>query len=141
MFSPSSMRRFCLLLLLGLPLAAQAQAQTFRLATFNVENYIEAPSGSRRAKSPAAQGKVRECILAMKPDILALQEMGDTNALLDLQSNLKSGGLDLPFWDEITGYDTNIHIAVLSRFPIVARRPHTNENFLLEGRRFMVSRG
>jgi endonuclease/exonuclease/phosphatase family metal-dependent hydrolase len=67
--------------------------------------------------------------------------MGATNALLDLQSNLKSSGLDLPFWDEITGYDTNIHLAVLSRLPIVARRPHTNENFLLDGRRFMVSRG
>jgi hypothetical protein len=40
-----------------------------------------------------------------------------------------------PFWDEITGYDTNIHLAVLSRLPIVARRPHTNENFLLDGRR------
>ena len=141
MFAASSLRRFCLLLLLCLPLGAQAQPQTFRLVTFNVENYIEAPSGSRRAKSPAAQGKVRECILAMKPDILALQEMGDTNALLDLQSNLKSAGLDLPFWDEITGYDTNIHIAVLSRFPIVARRPHTNENFLLDGRRLTVSRG
>ena len=30
---------------------------------------------------------------------------------------------------------------MLSRFPIVARRPHTNENFLLDGRRFTVSRG
>jgi endonuclease/exonuclease/phosphatase family metal-dependent hydrolase len=58
-----------------------------------------------------------------------------------LQSNLKSSGLDLPFWDEITGYDTNIHVAVLSRLPIVGRRPHTNENFLLDGRRFVVSRG
>jgi endonuclease/exonuclease/phosphatase family metal-dependent hydrolase len=30
---------------------------------------------------------------------------------------------------------------VLSRFPIVARRPHTNETFLLDGRRMVVSRG
>jgi endonuclease/exonuclease/phosphatase family metal-dependent hydrolase len=130
-----------LFILLGLPLVAPGQPRSLSIATFNVENYIEAPSGSRRAKSPAAQAKVRDCILAMKPDVLALQEMGDTNALLDLQSNLKSGGLDMPYWDEITGYDTNIHVAVLSRFPIVARRPHTNENFLLDGRRLAVSRG
>jgi endonuclease/exonuclease/phosphatase family metal-dependent hydrolase len=141
MFWASSVRRLCLLLLLCLPPAVRAEPQTFRLATFNVENYIEAPSGTRRTKSAAAQAKVRDCILAMKPDVLALQEMGATNALLDLQSTLKSGGLDLPYWDEITGYDTNIHIAVLSRFPIVARRPHTNENFLLDGRRLAVSRG
>ncbi len=32
-------------------------------------------------------------------------------------------------------------MGVLSRFPIVARRPHTNENFLQQGRRFQVSRG
>jgi len=141
MFSAFTLRRFCLVFLLCLPPAARAEPQIFRVATFNVENYIESPTGSRHAKSPAAQAKVRDCILAMKPDVLALQEMGATNSLLDLQSNLKSSGLDLPFWDEITGYDTNIHLAVLSRFPIVARRPHTNENFLLDGRRLAVSRG
>jgi len=130
-----------LFLLLCLPPAARAETNIFRLATFNVENYLDAPSGTRHAKSPAARAKVRECILARKPDVIALEEMGATNALLDLQSNLKSSGLDLPFWDEITGYDTNIHVAVLSRFPIVARRPHTNENFLLDGRRLVVSRG
>ncbi len=141
MFSASSWRRFCVGFLLCLPSAGRAEPQIFRLATFNVENYLDAPSGTRHAKSPAAQAKVRDCILAMKPDVLALEEMGATNALLDLQSNLKACGLDLPFWDEITGYDTNIHVAVLSRFPIVARRPHTNENFLLDGRRLAVSRG
>ena len=130
-----------LFLLLCLPPAARAETNIFRLATFNVENYLDAPSGTRHAKSPAARAKVRECILALKPDVIALEEMGATNALLDLQSNLKSSGLDLPFWDEITGYDTNIHVAVLSRLPIVGRRPHTNENFLLDGRRFVVSRG
>jgi endonuclease/exonuclease/phosphatase family metal-dependent hydrolase len=41
----------------------------------------------------------------------------------------------------VSGWDTNIHVAVLSRFPIVARRPHTNDTFLLSGRQFHVSRG
>jgi endonuclease/exonuclease/phosphatase family metal-dependent hydrolase len=141
MISACLLRRLWLVFLCCLPEAARAETNIFRLATFNVENYLDASSGARHAKSPAAQAKVRDCILAMKPDVIALQEMGATNALLDLQSNLKSSGLDLPFWDEITGFDTNIHLAVLSRFPIVARRPHTNENFLLDGRRFLVSRG
>jgi endonuclease/exonuclease/phosphatase family metal-dependent hydrolase len=134
-------RRFCAVVLFCLTLTARADPQTFRLATFNVENYLDAASGSRHIKSAAAQAKVCQCILAIKPDVIALEEMGATNALLDLQSSLKTNGLDLPFWDEITGYDTNIHLAVLSRFPIVARRPHTNENFLLDGRRLFVSRG
>jgi endonuclease/exonuclease/phosphatase family metal-dependent hydrolase len=141
MLSASPWRRFFLLILFCLTLRARADSQTFRLATFNLENYLEAASGSRHVKSAAAEAEVAHCLLAIKPDVVALQEMGATNALLDLQSNLKSGGLDLPFWDEITGFDTNIHLAVLSRFPIVARRPHTNENFLLDGRRLFVSRG
>jgi endonuclease/exonuclease/phosphatase family metal-dependent hydrolase len=141
MSSASLLRRLCPLILFCVSPAARAETNLFRLATFNVENYLDAPSGTRHAKSPAAQAKVRDCILALKPDVIALEEMGATNALLDLQSNLKASALDLPFWDEITGFDTNIHVAVLSRFPIVARRPHTNENFLLDGRRFIVSRG
>jgi endonuclease/exonuclease/phosphatase family metal-dependent hydrolase len=67
--------------------------------------------------------------------------MGTISALLELRASLKAGGLDFPFWEHVTGFDTNIHIAVLSRFPFTARRPRTNETFLLEGRRFHVSRG
>ena len=102
-------------------------AETFRIATYNVENYLLEPSGTRPAKSEAAKAKVRESILALKPDVLALQEIGGTNALLELQASLKTNGLDLPNWELITGFDTNIHVAVLSRFPITARHPHTNE--------------
>jgi endonuclease/exonuclease/phosphatase family metal-dependent hydrolase len=79
--------------------------------------------------------------VAIKPDVIALEEVGSTNALLELQADLKAAGLDLPYWEQVAGYDTNIHISVLGRFAIVARHPHTNESFLLEGRRFQVSRG
>ena len=119
-----------------------ACAETFRVAAYNVENYLDQPTESRRnVKSPAAKDKVREVILAMKPDVIAFEEMGSLSALLELRDSLKSAGLDLPHYEHITGYDTNIHVAVLSKFPIVARRPHTNENFLLNGKRFRVSRG
>lgn len=116
-------------------------ADTFRVATYNVENYLLQPSGTRPAKPEAAKAKVCESILALKPDVLALQEIGGTNALFEIQSVLKTNGLDLPNWELITGFDTNIHVAVLSRFPITARHPHTNETFLLAGQQFRVSRG
>ena len=135
------LRRLRLVALLWLLPTALAGAQIFRVATFNVENYLDAPSGRRPAKSREARARVRENILAIKPDVIALEEVGSTNALLELQSALKAAGLDLPYWDQVAGYDTNIHVSVLGRFPIIARRPHTNESFLLEGRRFQVSRG
>ncbi len=119
-----------------------APAETFRVATYNLENYLDQATESRKfVKSPAAKAKLREIILAMKPDVLALEEMGGISTLIELRDSLKHDGLNLPHYEYVTGYDTNIHVAVLSKFPIVARRPHTNDNFLLGGRRFRVSRG
>ena len=117
-------------------------AETFRVATYNVENYLDTPTETRpHVKSAAAKAKIRESIHAINPDVLALEEMGTTNALMELRASLKADGLDFPFWEHVSGADTNIHVAVLSKFPIIARHPHTNEEFLLDGRRFRVSRG
>ena len=118
-----------------------AGAETFRVATYNVEGYLDQATQTRSTKSVEAKAKIRESLRALKPDVLALQEMGGTNALLELRDSLKAEGLDLPYWEHITGFDTNIHVAILSKFPIIARRPHTDDSFLLSGRRFRVSRG
>jgi endonuclease/exonuclease/phosphatase family metal-dependent hydrolase len=129
-------------ILLGLPFGLQlAAAETFRVATYNVENYLDQPTETRSAKLAAAKAKVRESILALKPDVLALEEMGGTNALLELRDSLKAEGLNFPYWEHVAGFDTNTYVAILSKFPFSARRPHTDESFLLSGRRFRVSRG
>jgi endonuclease/exonuclease/phosphatase family metal-dependent hydrolase len=127
---------------LALLLCAQfAGAESFRVATYNVEGYLSDATQTRSAKTAEAKAKVRESIRALNPEVLALQEMGRTNALLELRDSLKADGLDLPYWEHVAGFDTNIHVAVLSRYPFTARRPHTNDSFLLSGRRFRVSRG
>ena len=117
-------------------------AETFRVATYNLENYLDQPTESRHfVKSVEAKAKVRESIKGINPDVIALEEMGTTNALLELRASLKADGQDFPFWEHVSGADTNIHVAVLSKFPIIARHPHTNDEFLLDGKRFRVSRG
>jgi len=113
----------------------------FRIATYNLENYLEHAVGTRPAKSAESKAVIRESLRTLRADVVALQEMGSTNALLELRGALEQEGLAYPYWEHVTGADTNIHVAVLSRFPIVARRPHTNDAFLLFGRRFRVSRG
>ena len=132
-----------LIILLAASLGSPAlAADTFRVATYNVENYLDQPTESRpQIKTAAARAKVRESIHALNPDVLALEEMGDLSALMELRGALKAEGLDYPNWELVSGEDTNVHVAVLSKLPIVARRPHTNETFLLDGRRFRVSRG
>jgi endonuclease/exonuclease/phosphatase family metal-dependent hydrolase len=123
-------------------LGISLHADTFRVATYNVENYLDQPTATRpHAKPLEAKAKIRETIRAASPDVLALEEIGSTNALLELRASLQGEGQSFPFWELIQCFDTNIHIAVLSKLPIIARRPHTNDCFLLDGHRFQVKRG
>ena len=136
-----SIRPFVILAFVSI-LASAFAADTFRVATYNLENYLLQPTEARPVvKSPEARAKVRETIRALNPDVLALEEMGQLGALMELRSSLKAEGLDFPWWELVSGEDTNVHVAVLSKLPIIARRSHTNEVFLLDGRRFRVSRG
>jgi endonuclease/exonuclease/phosphatase family metal-dependent hydrolase len=106
-----------------------------------VENYLDEPTQTRVAKSAESKSKIQESIIALRPDLLCLQEMGSLSALQGLRSALNSKGLDFPYWELVTGSDTNGHIAILSKYPFAARRTRTNDHFLLSGRRFRVSRG
>ncbi len=122
-------------------LAARAATGSFTLATFNVENYLLDPSGTRKAKTVSAREQVVRDLVSIRPDVVALQEIGPPPALAELQQRLKAAGLDLPHSEHVRGWDTNIFVAVLSRFPITARRSHSNDTFLLGGRRLHTSRG
>ena len=129
-------------LLLGLLLpGSNASAATFTVASYNVENYLDAPAGTRTVKPPESRAKVRQVIRALGADVIALQEMGAASALQELRASLKADGLNYPHWEHVNGPDADIHVAVLSRFPITARNSHTNEAYLLAGRRFLVKRG
>jgi endonuclease/exonuclease/phosphatase family metal-dependent hydrolase len=121
--------------------AAGLGAEKFRVATYNVENYLDEATRTRFVKSPESKAKVCETICAIQPDVIALQEMGSEKALEELQASLRARGLDLPHREHVSGFDTNVHVAILSRFPFSARRPHTNDTFLLSGHRLRVSRG
>ncbi len=116
-------------------------AETFRVATFNVENYLDAPVQNRAIKSAESRAKVRESIRAINPDVLALEEMGGLSALQELRGSLRAEGLDFPHWQYVNGHDTNVHIAIFSKLPFASWRAYTDESFLLSGRRFRVSRG
>src|SRR5438093_5981101 len=105
-------RAFTAWLSLCAPALLLSAAETFSVATFKLENYLDAPAGTRPPKSDASKTKVRESILAIRPDVLALQEIGGTNALLELRSSLKTAGLDYPQWELVYGFDTNIHVSI-----------------------------
>ncbi len=116
-------------------------ADTFRVGTYNLNNYNEELVGARPLKSEASKAKVRESIRVLRADVLALQELGGPDSFEELRLSLKSEGLQYPHGELLMGHDTNVHLAVLSQFPITACRRHTNETYLLMGRRFFVQRG
>jgi len=126
---------------LAWPLGQARSQQSFRVVTYNVENYILEPIQNRPLKKPFAQAKIVESILAAKPDVIALQEMGKKTALAKLQAALKAKGLDLPYVEHLSAFDPAIHVAYLSRFPFKKITRHAHESYLLNGRRLHVSRG
>jgi endonuclease/exonuclease/phosphatase family metal-dependent hydrolase len=130
-------RIFILIFLAG----AHLFAGTLTIATYNVEFYVDRPTLGNPPKSEQSRAIIREGIRALNPDLLALQEVGTTNALLELRASLKAEGLHFPHWEYVRGWDTNLHVAFLSKHPITATRHHTRESFLHQGRRFHVSRG
>lgn len=116
-------------------------ADSIRIGTYNVENYILESTASRQAKTEASKAKVAESIKALAADVLGLQELGGPAAMEDLRQRLKRVGSEYPHAVQVRGADTNIQLALFSRFPIVASRGYTNDSFLLSGQRFRVSRG
>src|SRR6187200_1417687 len=71
---------FVALFLLAFCAAPVAHSETFRVATYNVENYLDEPTETRPSKSAESKAKVCENIAALRPDVLALQEMGSLKA-------------------------------------------------------------
>jgi endonuclease/exonuclease/phosphatase family metal-dependent hydrolase len=134
-------RLSCFLAWAVLCLPIWGRGETFRIATYNLENYLDTSTPTRPAKANESKAKIRESILALQPDVLAVQEVGGASALIELRDSLGEAGLNFAHWQLVPAHDSDIHLALLSRFPFTASRPHTNENFLLGGRRFHVSRG
>lgn len=112
-----------------------------RIGSFNVENYLLAPTSTRSAKPEASKAKVVESLRVLKADVLGLQEVGGMAALEDLRNRLLRAGLDYPYAVHVQGFDTNIQVALLSRLPLAGVWARTNDMFLLAGQRFRVSRG
>ncbi len=80
-------------------------------------------------------------LLAVKPDILGLVEMGDEATLIDFQKRLKAAGLDLPHSEWFSAADDYRHVCLLSRFPITARNSRGDIPFLLNGKTERFRRG
>lgn len=128
-------------------IASVAAAETLRLATYNVENYLTMDrqvAGEWRPDYPKPESEkkiVREIIRAAAPDILLLQEIGSPAMLEELQADLAAEGWDFPYAVHLAAADRARQIAVLSRVEPQQVQLHTDLDFKYFERRELVRRG
>lgn len=129
----------CGVLLLACP--SSEGAETFSVASYNLDNYRIKSTPRRKMRSEASRAVVAKAILTARPGIIGLQELGSRDALTRLHSELARRGLHYDHRAILEAGDREIHCGVLSQFPIVEDHSDSGPEFVLYGRAFRVLRG
>lgn len=138
------------IILLALQPPADVWAEETReivFCSYNLENYSDAiapgassPFGSKAKPEQAITTLVR-IIQEINPDVLGVCEMGSSAKFAEFQQRLKDAGLNYVDAEYVRAYDEDRHLALVSRFPIVARNSQTDVSFELNGAKERVRRG
>lgn len=115
---PLLLRLFLLLLTAGSLLAKE-----FTFAAYNVENYapLMEPGQQKPRKSAEATAALHEIIATLDADILGVCEMGGPEQFAAFKQRLEESGLGYTDFEYVAGGDADRHLALASRYPIVAR--------------------
>lgn len=131
------MRRFALLLVLtGFFSAALFAAEPFSVMTYNVHGY----TGAGSKLSPEHRALI-ELISSERPDVLAVQEMGNEKAFASFRKELRETGLDYPHATLLSRGKWEVNLALLSRFPLTNVQHRTNDLYRIGSARLRVLRG
>lgn len=142
----NSPRLLALLVFLRLLLPLPA-AQEIVVATYNVENYVSAQPkqpGEKYATRAKPEKEIEALIRVIKdinPDILGVCEMGSPERFEDFKKRLQEAGLGYVDSEYLQGADPDRRLALVSRFPIVARQSRGDVPYELNGQPQKVRRG
>lgn len=129
------------------PHAQEPQESPITFCAYNLKNYLkmERQSGGVATTGIGKPEKEIAAIVrfleAIRPDILGVSEIGSEEDLADLQSRLKSIGIDLPYHELTHGGDPVRGLGLLSRFPIIERQSQTELKYRIGEDIFPVQRG
>jgi endonuclease/exonuclease/phosphatase family metal-dependent hydrolase len=149
---PRNMKRFLFLLAVtvalgGASLRSQDENGQVTFCSYNLKNYLKMERfvGGKRTEGIGKPEKeiaaVLKFIMAIKPDVLGLCEIGTEDDIKDLQARLKAEGLDLEHFEAAHGGDPTRRLGLLSRFPIIARNSQTELKYQIGDQMFAVNRG
>jgi endonuclease/exonuclease/phosphatase family metal-dependent hydrolase len=125
-------------------------ANSLRFCSYNLKNWLEmdrrfnAPRNSTdnlKPKPEKEKAKAVAIIKALNPEILGVCEIGTPEDLADLKQHLAEVGLDYPYTEHTGGGDPTRHLALLSRYPIIAHHHQTNLTYNIGDLTFPVQRG
>lgn len=127
--------------------AVRVAAETLTVATYNVENYLvtdRMADGVYRKEYPKPESEkraLRAVIASLGADVLAIEEMGGSPFLAELQRDLATEGCKYPYAELLEAADPDRHVAVLSKRPFTAVQKHTDLSFTYFGAVEKVKRG
>ena len=134
-----------LILACGLPLLAAPNEIV--VCQYNVRNYVnEKPKGpddkyGTKAKPESEIAALIAIIKDINPDILGVCEMGTPDRFEDFKKRLAEAGLGYTDSEYVQAADPDRHLALVSRFPIIARGSAADVSFELDGKQEKVRRG
>lgn len=137
-------RVFLILFLVLLPVLS---AREIVFAYYNLENYLpmsRVVDGRRLENAPKPESEISALVAMIrriKPDILGVVEIGDQSMLADLQRRLAAAGMEFPHSEWVASPGGERHMALLSRFPIIARQTKADVPFELDGHQQRMARG
>ena len=142
------MKHLLLLLFLAVTLHAEERdpAKGIIFCSYNVRNYLgddQSAPADRRAR-PKSEKEIEALISVIKeinPDILGVSEMGSPKMFEDFKARLEKAGLTYKDSEYLQAGDTDRHVALLSRFPIVERNSAKRVTFTLNGKEAEMKRG
>ncbi|MDP0489929.1 MAG: endonuclease/exonuclease/phosphatase family protein [Verrucomicrobiota bacterium JB023] len=118
------------------------EGEGVRFMAYNVYNYLTMRRGQTEAPKPEEEkAALVKIIVAERPDVLGVCEIGSRADLMDLQERLKEAGLPLAHAEHICGSDGTRCLGLLSRFPITATNSQDNLSYELQGITWGLRRG
>ena len=115
------------------------------MVSWNLDRY--GPSdrdGDGRAlelKPAEERAAVAGFLARLRPDVLAVQEIGNPAALADFTRSLETRRLRYDHSEYVRRGDSELHLAVLSRFPIVTRQSRVDDRYRIGDSEFAVESG
>ncbi|HBA83944.1 MAG TPA: hypothetical protein DCZ95_07625 [Verrucomicrobia bacterium] len=129
----------------SVPRPPPTDADGFTLMTYNLCRYGLQDRDNDGQKNDPKPGNERKALISIirkaNPDVLAVQEIGNVTFFEEFRFSLQEAGLVYPHTEYLQRGRSEVNMAVLSRFPIVARQSHTDDQYSIGSAEIAVGRG